>query len=78
MKPPICHICDKYLDENEGGLIYFFMRPSDIEWRKRMKEKQMVGHPPYAAWFCGEHYPRAKELSHLPIDEAMKKMRGVL
>lgn len=75
MRPPVCDICDKDLTADEGGLVYFKKRPSDMEWEKRMKETNMVGHPPYAAWFCGEHYDRARELSHLPIDEAMRTIK---
>ena len=49
MRPPICAICDKkMLDTEDGGLIYFKKRPSDIEWEKRMEQNGMVGHPPYA------------------------------
>ncbi|MEX2705471.1 MAG: hypothetical protein ACTSUQ_08630 [Candidatus Freyarchaeota archaeon] len=78
MRPPICAICDKrFLDSEEGGLVYFKKRPSDYEWIKKMEEKGMVGHPPYAEWFCGEHYPKAKELEHLTIDEAMKKLKNL-
>ena len=70
MRPPVCAICGKELTK-DGGLIYFKKRPSDIAWRDRMDEKNMVGHPPYAEWFCGEHYERAKEVQHLTIDEAL-------
>ncbi len=49
MRPPICRICDKKLiDKDDGGLIYFKKRPSDIEWEKKMEEIRGVGHPPYA------------------------------
>ncbi|MHA1752266.1 MAG: hypothetical protein ACTSXT_14560, partial [Candidatus Helarchaeota archaeon] len=65
MRPPICAICDKKLDKNDGGLIYFKKRPSDIEWDKKMEEKGMVGHPPYAEWFCKKHYQIAKKLQNL-------------
>ena len=75
MRPPICEICDRDLTAEEGGLVYFKKRPSDVEWERRMKEENMVGHPPFAGWFCGLHYERAKELSHLPIDEAMAKIK---
>lgn len=75
MKPPICHICGKrFMDPDEGGLIWFAQRDSDIEWQKRMKEKGFVGHPPWAAWFCGAHYAEAKQLSNLTIDKAIQKM----
>ncbi|MHA1734295.1 MAG: hypothetical protein ACTSU5_20340 [Promethearchaeota archaeon] len=76
MKPPICAICHERFDPiNGGGLVYFKERPSDIEWRERMKEKGMVGHPPYAAWFCNKSLERARELSHLTISEAMPVLR---
>lgn len=73
MKPPICSICDKKLvDLDEGGLIYFKKRLSDIEWEKKMIEIGGVGHPPYADWFCKKHYEKANKLSHLTIDNALK------
>jgi len=76
MKPPVCCICDKSLDyPSEGGLIYFKKRSSDKKWEKRMKKKGMVGHPPYAEWFCKEHYEKANELKDLAIDEAMKQLK---
>jgi len=76
MKPPVCSICDKRLDyPDEGGLIYFKKRSSDKKWDKRMEEKGMVGHPPYAEWFCKEHYEKANELKDLAIDEAMKQLK---
>ena len=77
MKPPICCICEKRLDyPDEGGLIYFKKRSSDKKWEKNMKEKGMVGHPPYAEWFCKEHYEKANELKDLAIDEAMKQLKS--
>ena len=77
MKPPICGICNKELvDLDEGGLIYFKKRPSDIEWDKRMEKIKGVGHPPYADWFCKNHYNKANELKHLPINEALKILRS--
>lgn len=76
MRPPICCICDKeMLNSEDGGLIYFKKRPSDIEWVRRMEEKGMVGHPPYAEWFCGEHYKKAKSLEHFTIDNAMQALK---
>jgi len=76
MKPPVCCICDKRLDyPDEGGLIYFKKRSSDKKWDKRMEKKGMVGHPPYAEWFCKDHYEKANELKDLAIDEAMKQLK---
>ncbi len=75
MRPPVCCICDKrLLDVDDGGLIYFKKRPSDEEWIKKMEEKDMVGHPPFAEWYCNEHHAKAIKLKHLPIDKAMKKL----
>jgi hypothetical protein len=79
MRPPICGICDKDMYDNpdgsmDGGLIYFKKRPSDIEWEERMEMTGGDGHPPWAEWFCAKHHDKAKELSHLQIDEAMCKI----
>lgn len=77
MKPPICCICHKRLDNlDKGGLIYFKKRPSDKKWEKKMKDNGMVGHPPYAEWFCEDHYTKAKELKDLTIDKAMKLLES--
>ena len=74
MRPPICAICGKRMEDiNDGGLIYFKKRPSDIKWQERMEKIGGVGHPPWAEWFCKKHYDKAKTLSHLPIDEAMRQ-----
>lgn len=59
----------------EGDIIYFKKRESDIQWEKKMEATGMVGHPPYAAWFCAEHYPIAKEYENLTISEAMKILK---
>ena len=75
MKPPICCICDEMLDSlDDGGLIYFKKRASDKEWEEMMEKKNMVGHPPFAEWFCGDHYAKAKELKDMNIDKAMKML----
>lgn len=71
MRLPIYGICNKEMEPDEGGLIYFKKRPSDIEWDKIMEETGLVGHPPYAEWFCNKHYKKAKKLENLTIDEAL-------
>jgi len=77
MRPPVCRVCDKKLaDLDDGGLIYFKKRQSDIKWDKRMEEIGGVGHPPYADWFCKNHYEKAFELKHLSIDKALKILRA--
>ena len=76
MKPPICAVCYKeFLDSDEGGLIYFKKRKSDKKWESAMRKEGLVGHPPYAEWFCVDHYNAAKKLKDLPINEAMAKLR---
>ena len=78
MRPPVCVICDKDLEEKEGGVVYFKKRFSDKVWDRKMKRINGVGHPPYAEWFCGKHYERAKELVDLTINEAITKIREEL
>jgi len=76
MRPPICYICDKSLDTpNDGGLIYFKKRASDREWEERMEKEGMVGHPPFAEWFCKIHYEKAFGLKGLTIDKAKKQLK---
>ena len=78
MKPPICAICYKRFNHTkEGGLISFVKRKSDIEWEEEMKREQKVGHPPWMAWFCGEHYKIAKKYSNLTISEAFEKLNEI-
>jgi len=61
-------------DLNDGGLIYFKKRQSDIDWGKKMEEIGGVGHPPYAAWFCKKHYEKANSLRDLNLRDAIKLM----
>ncbi|MBY8999563.1 MAG: hypothetical protein KGD64_01485 [Candidatus Heimdallarchaeota archaeon] len=76
MKPPMCALCYKeFLDTDEGGLVYFEKRSSDERWISVMKEEGMQGHPPFAEWFCAEHYEAAIELKKLTIDEAMNILK---
>ena len=79
MRPPICDICDNDFDfsVDNCGLIYFKKRQSDIEWDKKMEEGDMAGHPPYARWFCPEHYKKAKELEKLTVDKAMAQLKEI-
>jgi hypothetical protein len=92
MKPPICAICKKRFDPSgkecglsakscelsakSCGLVYFSMRPSDVEWDKHMEETGKKGHPPYAAWFCSDHFKMAHECENLTIDKAMPRIRA--
>jgi len=40
-----------------------------------MRKEGFVGHPPYAEWFCSNHYESAKELKNLTISEALEILR---
>ncbi len=77
MRPPMCTICDLDfdLDEDNCGIIYFKKRKSDIEWDKKMQAGDMIGHPPYAKWFCKQHFLKAKELADCSVDEALPRIR---
>ena len=75
MKPPVCVICDRDIEENEGGVVYFKKRFSDHVWDRRMERIGGVGHPPYAEWFCKKHYTIAKDLENLTIDKAINTIQ---
>lgn len=76
MMPPCCRICKGDFDPGDGaGLVYFQKTESDHAWDRRMQEEGMVGHPPYAAWYCKTHFEAAEELSHLPRTEASAQLR---
>ena len=76
MKPPVCSLCDKELEDNEGGLVYFKKTPSDLEWDTKMEQPGMSGHPPYADWFCALHLDKAKEFANLTIKEALIRLKA--
>lgn len=72
MKPPICCICDKHFDINEGGLVQFKMTENDKLQAERLKQDGFIGHPPAKKWFCSDHIELAKKYSHLTFSEAVK------
>ena len=77
MRPPICEICDRDFDPHkEGGLIDFKETPEGRAFDKRVAEEGIVGHPPDTGWFCGDHIEQARELTHLTISEACRKIRA--
>jgi hypothetical protein len=77
MRPPDCALCDKRFDPfgSEGELVSFAKDPADADWYARAKQPGFVGHPPHEDWFCAEHAPAARALAHLPLREAMGKLR---
>jgi len=79
MKPPICVICGKRFVPSEGGdIVYFKKTDNDIKWIEEIEETGKVEHPPYAEWFCLEHLSLARKYEHLPIREALKKIKEEL
>ena len=76
MKPPICIICHKrFNDMKKGGLIYFKETIADKEWKKRVEKEGLIGHPPYAEWFCEDHYQEALKLKEKTKTEALRILR---
>lgn len=74
MMPPICEICEKEFDpDQEGALLYFKKTEKGIEFDRKV-ELGMVGHPPYAAWFCGEHVEEARKHTGFTLEQAMARM----
>jgi len=73
LRPPECAVCGKEFFD-EGGLIYFKKRDSDIQWDEKMKKNNMIGHPPYAEWFCGEHIKIAQKYKFMTITDAMQEI----
>ncbi len=74
MKPPICELCDKDFNPDEGGgLIYFKKTEKGLEFDRKV-EQGMVGHPPYAAWFCQNHVEAARKVTNLTLEEALEKL----
>ncbi len=81
MKPPMCELCSSGFDLSDpelGDLLYFKKTASDKAWYKKAEEPGFVGHPPNAAWFCGDHIKKAKELLDFPLGEALQQMRSEL
>ena len=72
MRPPECAICDVEVD---CTLISFVCTTEDDEWHRRSQEEGFVGHPPNVDWFCANHAPAARALSHVPLSQALRKMR---
>jgi len=63
---------------DKGGLIYFKETKADKKWKKKMEEEGMVGHPPYAEWFCEEHYQEAYKLKEKSKSDALKILKEIM
>lgn len=75
MKPPVCHLCRKhlelddgpYLENGYGDLVKFMdYRPLPLP---------CVGHPHGLEWFCKEHIAAAKKLSYLDAKTALHQLQ---
>lgn len=76
MMPPECCLCaPSGQKESESNLVYFASTPEVKQWQHEMDKSGLTGHPPNAAWFCQLHFPAAKRLSSLPIDQAMSQLK---
>ncbi len=78
MMPPVCTICGRHLDPDDGGLVYFRRTESDYEWDRKMEENGMTGHPPYAEWFCSDHLRLALKFKDLTAGSALREIRSRL
>jgi hypothetical protein len=65
LKPPHCVVCG---DERHGATLVQF---ADY----RALPDGMPGHPHGLDWFCERHAPAATELRHLPIADAVARIR---
>ena len=74
MKPPECTICNKRFFDG-GGLVYFSETSEDKKQNERLRQKDIVGHPPNAFWFCKDHIISARKLSDLTKTEALEILR---
>lgn len=76
MRPPICAVCERAVDD-DGGLVQFVSRATDLAWRERAKQPGFVGHPPDTDWFCADHIELARQMAATTtIDVALKTMRA--
>ena len=57
----------------EGGLVCFELTKEEEKSNKRFEQKGFSGHPEGQHWFCGIHYPFAKEYAHLTTAEAAQR-----
>lgn len=75
MKPPICRICGKKLENGEGSLVSFTLTESDRVWKAHMAKIGGIGHPPWMDWFCEKHIAKAQSLANYDIGTAITMMK---
>lgn len=77
MKPPKCIICDKIFSPKHGvsGGIYFKKTTDDIEYSRKMRADNKTGHPAAYAWFCKNHYTKAKRYKNYYLHDSLKKIK---
>lgn len=76
MRPPICALCDRDIDPDQGGLVEFAKTGGDDAWYERARQDpDFVGTPPNIDWFCAEHFEAASALSESSRQEALDELR---
>ncbi len=75
MRPPICAVCH---DRDVKGirLLSFALSEDDKKQNERFKQKGFTGHPAGREWFCEKHAKIAKCYTHLPLNEALPKIKA--
>lgn len=76
MRPPICAICEKDHSTNkEFFMVNFALTTEDKLFNKRFEEDGFCGHPAGLEWFCDTHVQVARNFAHLPIKQALPRIR---
>ncbi len=67
MKPPICDVCGRRFDTDDGGGLVYFQDAKSLP-------DGMTGHPDAVEWYCKRHYDAAYALRESTYAEAMQAM----
>lgn len=77
MRPPVCTLCDKFIDPDDpGDLVDFKKTAEDLQWDDKINKGDFIGHPPYSEWFCGEHIHLARKYQHHERREAIQLIKN--
>ena len=73
VKPPICELCGRdfravWMESGGGGELLDFAG-------LRRSPQGMTGNPKGLGWFCRRHVEAAAALRHLPMEDALAKLR---
>jgi hypothetical protein len=75
MIPPKCVVCGRG-DSGDPACSFHLMRFARTADDDAFERPGVTGMPPSAAWFCDAHVARAREYAHLPLVEALPKVRA--